>query len=666
MTKPTQPTLRRDLLALAVPGRRRGSRLIVDEIGGRFARIPDRLWQSLQAGVADAATWNQATAAGWTRHRGRPHRHGLNPFYIQIPLVSLDPLATALARHAGWLFAPLAVVAWCLLIAVAGLAALSRGGELWGSLGSLSMFLAQTDPLTLAAIFIATKVVHELGHAVACRRIGSRCGSGGLLLLCGIPCPYCDVTDIWRQGSAARRIAVMLAGIYLELIVASLATVTWLLASDAAVRLHAFHVMVVCGISTLVFNANPLMRYDGYYVLADWIGSTHLRQEARDAFRAVWVRWWAGPGYATAPRRDRRALGLALYHAASLAYRLIILAAILGLLWSVAEYCGLQRLATAALVLAAGLASFRFVRRLAAVGAGAGPWRGVSRTRRGLITLVPWVVLAIVLWVPLPRYRNAVGWIDAADATTVFLKTDGHVASVTADFGTTVRDGELLLEINSDPLHYQHAKLAGQLRVAQLRSDRARRIALERTEAAQQWAALQAAEQAIADQLAATGQRLAGLRVCAPHAGIVLPATATVGDPTSAAWQLPQRVGTVAAADVPWCRISRNGKLRAVIVLDGRDRDHIQPGTPVRVWAAGGSGRVWTASVDSVSAIRPDAESMTRESQYMVECRLPAAAGAGVLAQLGSRCQAVFWLPRRTLAAELSDWLGRWISGELS
>ncbi len=353
-----RPALRSDLNSFVRRGSRRAYRMVVDEVSGRFSRVSEHVWQSLLSGKGDDSLWRQADSAGWTRRRNQLAKASFNPLYIRRSLGSIDWFAAKLVPLTDWLFSPLAVAIWSLLIVSATLLVIGRSGDIVVSLGSLEQFFVQSDPVWLGIIFVGTKVLHELGHAIVCRRSGSRCGSVGLLFLCGMPCPYCDVTDIWRQGSTIKRAAVMLAGIYVELILAALATFIWLMTSDPWIRLHALNLMVVCGISTLIFNANPLMRYDGYYVLSDLINSTNLRQEARDAFQSVFVRRIAGPGYAIAKQTNPRSTGLAVYHVASIAYRIIVMTAIAALFLTVADYFQLRQIAVLALLLV-GLVSGR-------------------------------------------------------------------------------------------------------------------------------------------------------------------------------------------------------------------------------------------------------------------------------------------------------------------
>lgn len=662
----SRPPLRRDLQSHVRRGQRRAYRIVIDEVSGQFSRVSEHLWQRLQRGDADESVWQAADAAGWTRCRTKTSPARLNLLYIRLPIASIDGLATKLASLTPWLFAPLAVLAWTALIAVAMMLAIGRLGEITASLGSLQQFFVQSDPLWLGMIFVCTKIAHELGHAIVCRRVGSRCGRVGLLLLCGMPCPYCDVTDVWRQGSTVKRIAVMFAGIYVELILAALATFTWALATDPTIRLHALNLMVVCGVSTLLFNANPLMRYDGYYVLSDLVGSTNLRQESADAFRRVVIRPLAGSQYRSPSQTNVRTCLLSVYHATSKIYRMIVMIAIAALLLGIAEYFQVRQLAVAVMVMAVVAMIVRTSKRLTGVVRGKGSWNGVPSSRRLTLTVAVSLFGAAVLFVPLPRYRSASGWIDASDATNVYLVQAGVIERVGFDFGDRVESGDLLVGVSNDTMELDRARLQGSVRLASLRRGLSRRGALDRGDTAEQWSTLKAAEQAATDQLTSIQKRIDRCDVKAPIAGIVLPPSSSLEYDEPLTLSLRRRVGASSTGSQPWCRISPSGAVHAVLILDARDRMNITAGSPVNLSLSTSSGKVITSQVHSVSAIQQETESVTRPSRYQVLCQLPEMGTDDVLSGLGQECWAVFHLPFRSMADDIVGWLQSWIDGEMS
>lgn len=664
-TKPNFASrLRKDLSSVVAEGPRRSYRIIIDEISGRYARVSDHVWQRLCRGTSDDGLWQQARAAGWTRERTPLSKRHFSPLYFRIGLGSIDAVASVLAAYSGLLFSRVAVVFWALMISVAALIAVGQSNQWSASIGSLQQFFEQANPLTLAIWFVVTKIAHELGHAVMCRRMGSRCGSVGVLFLCGMPCPYCDVTDIWRQPSARRRAAVMLAGIYVELILASIATFVWILAHDPAIRLHSLNLMMVCGVSTLVFNANPLMRYDGYYVLSDAIGSANLRFEASSAFRSVITRRIAGNQYLAAVRSDLRSVMLAAYHTSSTLYRFAVSFAIAMMMLAVAEYLQIRSAAVGLIFFTSLVVVLRLVRRLGLIVRGTARWEFVTFPRRILIGLFLLALLLGILFVPLPRYRKVIGQVDTATATKVFLPSDGMIEDVGFEYGDSISTGQTLLRIRDESLAIEQAKLKGHLRMASLRSSLARRVTLDRNETADQWQTLQAVEDALAARLASVSGRVNETKVKAASSGIVLPPQPTVCPESDGGLPLlGRRIGTSAKATEPWCRISGDGHLNAVLLIDARDRSEIELDSQVRVSLVRSPETVFSSTVAEVSAIANDDSSVMRLAAYQVICPLPAVPQSEMLPWIGTQCQAVFRLPNQSLAADLSEWLREWLGG---
>ena len=155
--------------------------------------------------------------------------------------------------------------------------------EVRARLPELSVFADWRNLVWLFATIGVVKVLHELGHALACKHFGGEVPEMGVLLLVFVPCLYCDVTDAWRFPSKWQRILVSAAGMLVELVIASVATIVWWYAQPGLVQLVALDVMIICTVNTLAVNGNPLLRYDGYYILSDLVESPNLWQRSRDA-----------------------------------------------------------------------------------------------------------------------------------------------------------------------------------------------------------------------------------------------------------------------------------------------------------------------------------------------------------------------------------------------
>ena len=194
-------------------------------------------------------------------------RSWVNPMALRIPL--WDP-GRFLDRHVGvWqrLWSPTGGLLWLLVVLPALLLLPSHWADLTGN---LSDRVLQTDNLLLMALlFPLIKAAHELGHATATRAGGGEVHDMGLMLLVLMPVPYVDATAANVLRSRWQRATVGAAGMIVELFIAALAFYVWLAVEPGLVRAACFNLMFVAGVSTLLFNGNPLLRYDAYYILTD-------------------------------------------------------------------------------------------------------------------------------------------------------------------------------------------------------------------------------------------------------------------------------------------------------------------------------------------------------------------------------------------------------------
>lgn len=180
----------------------------------------------------------------------------------------------------------------------------------------------------LVSFFVAlvfTKFMHELGHAFTAKRFGCRVPAMGIAFLVLFPMAYTDVNDVWKVRSRAERLRVGFAGIRVELTIAVWATLLWLLLPDGFLRNATFVLATTTWISTLILNASPFLRFDGYFLLMDWLGMPNLHQRAFAIGK--WRLRRALFGLADEPPEvlpKRWLRGLALFAYATWLYRLVI------------------------------------------------------------------------------------------------------------------------------------------------------------------------------------------------------------------------------------------------------------------------------------------------------------------------------------------------------
>ena len=226
-----------------------------------------------------------------TVNRSQKTMQRFNPVTPKFPLTDPDSFLSALNRVFGWVFSvPMAVV-W---ITVCGFGIFSVSASWDGFTTSVPRVISQDNWLWLLATWVILKIVHETAHGMACKRFGGTVREVGILFILLIPLPYVDVTSAWRFPSKWARVFTSAAGMYAELFIAAVAAVVWSFADSSLVRQHAMNAMVSASAITLLFNANPLMRFDGYFILTDWLEVPNLASHAAQFMKQVGRRVFLG------------------------------------------------------------------------------------------------------------------------------------------------------------------------------------------------------------------------------------------------------------------------------------------------------------------------------------------------------------------------------------
>ncbi len=305
-----------------------------------------------------------------------------------------------LAPRTGLFFSASAIRFWIVSMLIVSMLVLADFQRLADQAQLWQWIIKPTTGSTLFAIFVVTRAIHELGHALVLTRFGGRSPDIGVIFMLGAPCVYCDVTESWRLPHAWQRAAVAAAGMLAESIVATLAAVVWLITTDGVVNTLALQTMIVCSISTWLVNANPLMRFDGYYILSDWCDEPNLRARADGCALRMLKVWILG-------QRDRaplamsrgRYLGLALFSFLGFAYRLSLswmMASVIVAMYAAWHFESIGKLIAVALLACWwGIPMMKLVSQL--VRSAQSAW-----ARGRLALLMVWIGLMICL-VPIPR-----------------------------------------------------------------------------------------------------------------------------------------------------------------------------------------------------------------------------------------------------------------------
>lgn len=342
-----------------------------------------------------------------------------NPLALRFPLFDPDPLLDRVAPYFRPLFSVWGLAVW-LAVVIAGLVVAGlHAGELTGDVAG-QMLSAQNVALMMC-LYPVIKALHEAGHACAAKAWGGEVHEVGVMLLVLFPAPYVDASTSAAFPSKWQRMMVAAAGIFVELSLAGLAAIIWATAEPGLVRAAAFNVMLIGSVSTLLFNGNPLLRFDGYYIFADLIEIPNLGSRANRYVFYLIERYALKIEGAKSPvTADGERPWLFVYAVAAFVYRTTVSIAI-------ASFIATQYFVFG--VLLAGLALFGTVVSPLVKGLKfilTDPKLNRRRSRAVTLTsAATGAVLALLFVVPLPYTTMAQGVVWAPDDTQIRTKTDG-------------------------------------------------------------------------------------------------------------------------------------------------------------------------------------------------------------------------------------------------
>ncbi|HZU35207.1 MAG TPA: biotin/lipoyl-binding protein [Gemmataceae bacterium] len=440
----------------------------LDEARERFERQfrPDRLpleeveafaQQLLTIGLAQSES-AEADKQSFQRRRDQRRNEWLQKFsnilYIKVPITDPDRLLERLVPYCRWIF-----TGWFMMLSVgimlAALLLIATHFETFRDrLPSYREFFTFRTVLYVWLTFGAVKVIHEFGHGLSCKAFGGEVHEMGVLFLCLSPCLYCNVSDAWVLPSKWRRMMISFAGIYVELIIAALATfVWWNTPGRPFVNNLCLILMMICSISTVIFNGNPLLRYDGYYVLADWLEIPNLRTRSNQFLKEWAMRVCLGmrlpPSRYMA--RWRRVL-FAFYAITSYIYGWIVTYAVLWFLYRFLEPYRLQAL-SGMLVCAAVTSMVCWpIYRLIQGWRKRGRLPEMKLVRVVLTAGVLAGVVAVVFLVPLPISavtHTGLVQLQPDAVQKVFVHVPGILERLHVRDGQRVEQGDILAEFRS-------------------------------------------------------------------------------------------------------------------------------------------------------------------------------------------------------------------------
>jgi putative peptide zinc metalloprotease protein len=448
------------------------------------------------------------------------------------------------------------------------------------------------------------KVIHEFGHGLSCKAFGGECHEMGLLFLCLSPALYCNVSDAWTLPNKWHRILISFAGIYVELIIAAIATfVWWNSPSHPFINQLSLSLMVVCSISTFVFNANPLMRYDGYYVLFDWLEIPNLRDRSNRYLKNLVLEHCLG--VEVQPERYMelwRRILFVTYAVVSYIYRWVIT---FSILWFFTRFLEPYKLKSLGILLAIAAAASMVgwpIYRLGQNLHKRGRLPDMQRHRVAWTVSILLVLLLAFLFLPLPisRVRQlAVVELQPDDIEHVILEVPGVLQELNVRDGQHVEQGEVLARFTNADLETKVEEARGEHDIRAVRVRSLREEADQTTDAGKRReletsVAIAQGERAVfAQQVVQYEKMLDYLIIRAPRSGTVMGAPRK--DEVGKQWEKDQTT--------PFCSIGNLQYLRAIMPVPPSDYNLLKedlehdPDLDVTVRIHGRDSHTWKGKI---------------------------------------------------------------------
>ena len=447
--------------------------------------------------------------------RLRVKQSWLNPLNIRLPLLHPDAWFERQAGLARRVMSWPVLLLWLILVLPAAGLAWQHWTALTENLSD--RVLAASNVALLWLTYPLVKAVHEWAHGLAVKAFGGTVREIGLMFMVFTPVPYVDATSSYRFPSKWARALVAAAGIMAELVLGSIAMYVWLLAEPGLVTAVAFNVILIAGVSTVLINGNPLMRYDGYFIACDLLEVPNMGQRASHYCIYLLDRYGFGARDAQPPLQVQGERGLLLaYGLVSPVYRMVIT---FGLIWFVAtEYlfvgAVMALMALWSALLQPVWKGWKHLRQGATLATRRDP--ALRRSSAALLLAAGFIGL-----VPLPFYsvHQAVVWVT--DDAIVRAESSGQVARALVQPGAAVAAGDILLALENPVLSADVGVAAAGL--AQVQAQ------LRQAEVDAHAKALALRDELVSrtDKLTDTQARLTGLEVRASHAGRWVPRATT-------------------------------------------------------------------------------------------------------------------------------------------
>ena len=368
--------------------------------------------------------------------------------FFRIPLFDPDALLQRLLPLIRRLISPFGAVVWCLVVMAGMKVAIENFPELRVQSQGI---MAPSNLLFLYIGLVIVKTLHEFGHAFAVRRFGGEVHTMGVMFLIFSPLPYMDASSAWTFRNKWQRVFVGAAGMIFEVFVAACAIFVWVYTGPGVVHSLAYNMVFVASVSTVLFNINPLLRFDGYYILSDLLDLPNLHQHSARHLKYLVEHHAFGCKNCETPATTRREEVLfTTFGILSGIYRSFVFSMILLFVADQFLLAGMIMAVVCVVswVLVPMVGILRYL--------GSSPRLYRTRTRAIAVCSATFAILFSFLFLlPFPNSFKAPGVLKSTDYVIAVNKASGQIAEVIATSGERVNSGDPLLRLTNEELELE-------------------------------------------------------------------------------------------------------------------------------------------------------------------------------------------------------------------
>jgi putative peptide zinc metalloprotease protein len=562
---------------------------------------------------------------GSTKKRKELLGKASNIFALRFRGIDPERILNWLLPWFGWLFTVPALIVFLMFAASAGLLIATQFETFYEKLPTFQQFFAADRWLYLAATMALVKVLHEFGHGLSCKKFGGECHELGFMLLVFTPCLYCNVSDSWMLPNKWKRVWIGAGGIYVEMILASFATFLWWFSEPGLLNDLCLNMMFLNIVSTIVVNGNPLLRFDGYYILMDILEIPNLRQKSTEICKRWFQSYCLGMELQEDPFLPRRNQFLfTIYTIASVIYRWVVVFSICWFVIKVLEPYGLAVVGrTVAFAGFIGMIvqplwqSYKFIRT-------PGRLQKVKKARVATSLGIATIVVLAVCFIPLPHHVDCAFQIEpVVETATVYAGSQGRIIDAVKP-GTLVAEGDVLARLENLELEIRQVELLGQEKKAKVQLASLERLMHnDRQEASAQISSQQELLSSLQKSRAKAEEDVKRLVIVAPRSGVVLPPPRKEPQPgddgrlptwTGSPLENENRGAMLADSDV-LCFVGEDKALEAVLVIDQGDVQLVEEGMEVDLKFDAARMKTFHGVMGEVSLTNLAAASMSLASQ---------------------------------------------------